>query len=437
MIYPTRRAVLILAVGAPVALLAGALNPAGWLAGPIWIAAFVLLFAVDVALAAPATSLSLDKPSHIRAAIGRDDVAGLMVRFARKRAPKSLEAAISGEPKLGVDDTPIRVPVENGEARLVFGFKPTRRGDSSLNELWTRWSGPLRLAYVQKRFSLGQPVPVRVDMRWVRNQAVRLFSRDAQFGTKAQIEMGQGSEFQSLRDFQTGMDRRAIDWKQSGRHFALLAKEFRTERNHNVIMALDCGRASSEPVAGMPRIDRFIHTALLMSYACLWSGDRAGLYAFDSRPRLSTGALSGINAFKTLQVMAGRIDYSVNETNYTLALATLSGELKRRSLIVIFTDFTDSIAAELMIESMGRILKRHLVLFVLIRDEELESLVATEPQTPEDVSRAVVAATLLRERETVISRLRRMGAHIVDSPAESLGVQAVNTYLDLKRRDLM
>jgi uncharacterized protein (DUF58 family) len=233
------------------------------------------------------------------------------------------------------------------------------------------------------------------------------------------------------------MDRRSIDWKQSARHAALLAKEFRTERNHNVIMALDCGRAACEPVGGMPRIDRFIHAALLLSYACLRSGDRTGIFAFDSQPRVTTGAVSGLDAFRTLQAVAGRIDYSAHETNYTLALATLSGQLQRRSLIVVFTDFTDSTAAELMIESLGRLLRRHLVLFVVLRDDELEGLTAADPQMPEDVSRAVVAGTLLRERETVIGRLRRMGAHIVDAPAERVGTEVVNAYLDLKRRDLL
>jgi hypothetical protein len=100
-------------------------------------------------------------------------------------------------------------------------------------------------------------------------------------------------------------------------------------------------------------------------------------------------------------------------------------------------DFTDSTAAELMIESLGRLLKRHLVLFVVLRDEELEGLAAAAPEMAEDVSRAVVAASLLRERETVIGRLRRMGAHIVDAPADQVGPEAVNAYLDLKRRDLL
>lgn len=437
MIYPTRRAVLIMAAGAPVALMAGVATPLGWVAGPVWIAAVVLLVALDALGSGSRTALEIDAPEPFLAAVGRPGAARLHLRFARGKAPAEVEGALSGDERLGLHRSICRAPVTGEGADIAFPFTPDRRGAATLDELWVRWRGPLGMAWKQKVFSLAIAAPVLTDLQWVRDQAVRLFARDALFGSKAQLIIGEGSEFQALRDFQPGMDRRTIDWKQSMRHTALLAKEFRTERNHNVIMAIDSGRATSEPVAGMPRIDRFIHAALLLSYACLRSGDRAGLFAFDSKPRLATGVVGGLAAFRTLQRLAGQIDYSTHETNYTLALATLSGQLQRRSLVVVFTDFTDSTAAELMIESLGRVLRRHLVLFVVLRDAELEDLAAAQPETPEDVAEAVVAGTLLREREAVVARLRRMGAHIVDAPADRIALDLVNAYLDLKRRDLL
>lgn len=438
MIYPGRRAVMVMAAGAPVALLAGVLTPGGWLAGPVWIAGLMLLVTLDACMAGSRAGLQLDEPRPLSAAVGRSSLAELTIRFAPSgRAPQHVEAALSAESRLCVDHTPRRAEVIEESAALAFPFTPARRGAASLDALWIRWRGPMGLAWKQKVFNLNLPAPVLTDLQWVRDEAVRLFARDAEFGTRTQREIGEGSEFQALRDYQPGMDRRAIDWKQSARHSTLIAKEFRTERNHDVIMALDCGRAACEPVGGMPRMDRFIHAGLLLSYACLRGGDRAGLFAFDSRPRVSTGALGGVDAFRTLQTVAGHIDYSAHETNYTLALATLASQLRRRSLIVVFTDFTDPTAAELMLEALAPMLKRHLALFVILRDDELEGLAAVAPETPEDVARAVVAGALLREREAVLGRLRRMGAHIVDAPADRIGAEVVNAYLDLKRRDLL
>lgn len=437
MIYPTRLAVLAAAAGAPVALLAGAISAELWVLGPLWAAAAVLLVLADGALGGSRTRLTLDTPAPLRAAVARAGEAAFLARFATTRAPRSAEAVLGADRRLGLAVRVSRTAVADGEARFTFPFKPNRRGETTLDALWVRWRGPLGLVWKQKVFALRLPAAVTTDLQGVRDEAVRLFSRNAMFGAKSQLDLGEGSEFQALRDYQPGMDRRAVDWKRSARHAALLAKEFRTERNHHVIMALDCGRAMSEPVDGAPRVDRAINAALLLAYACLRSGDRAGLFAFDSAPRLTTGAVGGVNAFALLQQVVGRIDYSSEETNYTLGLTALSGSLQRRSLLVVFTDFTDSTAAELMIESLGRLLRRHLVLFVVMHDEELETLVAAAPDDPDDVARAVVAATLLRERETVVTRLRRMGVHIVEAPASRMGPAILNAYLDLKRRDLL
>ena len=154
----------------------------------------------------------------------------------------------------------------------------------------------------------------------------------------------------------------------------------------------------------------------------------------DSRPRASSHPISGPRAFPMLQRLAAGVDYSSHETNYTLAMATLAGSLSRRSLIVVFTEFADPISAELMLSATGALLKRHLVLFVVLRDEELEAFTAAEPAEPEDVSRAVMAAGLLRERRLVLTRLRHMGVHVIEAAPDQAGPALVNAYLDLKRR---
>lgn len=436
MIYPTRRAGLAVAAGAPLALIAGSAVEQLWVVGPVWAAALLLLMALDAMLAAARDGLTLDPVGPLSAAVARPGAVRFVARFGGA-APRSLEAALGAAERLGLARRLVSAEVRDGAAEIVMDFTPQRRGLASLETLWIRWRGPLGLVWKQKTFALDYNLAITTDLQWVRDEAVRLFARNALFGTKAQIDLGEGSEFHALRDFQPGMDRRAVDWKQSARHAALLAKEFRTERNHNIVIAMDCGRAMSEPVDGAPRIDRAINGALLLAHACLRSGDRAGLFAFDAAPRLSTGALGGPSAFSVLQQMAGRIDYSTEETNYTLGLSVLAGELRRRSLIVVFTDFTDQTAAQLMIESVGRLVGRHLIMFVVLQDRELEDMIVAEPREPEDVARAVFAGSLRRERELVISRLRRLGVHIVETPAEAIGPSVINAYLDLKRRDLL
>jgi uncharacterized protein (DUF58 family) len=169
----------------------------------------------------------------------------------------------------------------------------------------------------------------------------------------------------------------------------------------------------------------------------LKDGDRVGLFGFDSHPRVASNTVSGQRAFATLQRVAAEIDYSAAETNYTLALATLATGLSRRSLIVVFTEFADTTSAELMLAALGPLLSRHLVLFIVMRDEELEAFAAAEPNAADDVVRAVTAAALLRQRKLVISRLRHLGVHVVEAAHDHVGPALVAAYLDFKRRSLL
>jgi uncharacterized protein (DUF58 family) len=280
-------------------------------------------------------------------------------------------------------------------------------------------------------------VLISPDIRPVREKSAQLINRDAHHGLVPQLQVGEGAEFEALTDYRQGMDRRSIDWKTSARHTMLIAKEYRTERNNHIVMAVDGGRVMCEPLGGVPRIDRAVSAALLTAFVALKDGDRVGLFAFDSRPRVSSRPISGERAFTLLQRVAAGIDYSAHETNYTLGMATLAGSLNRRSLIVVFTEFADTISAELMLEAIGTLLKRHLVLFVVFRDEELEAFTTAEPAGPEDISRAVTAAGLLRERRLVLTRLRHLGVHVIEAAADTAGPALVSAYLDLKRRNLL
>lgn len=435
MIYPTRRCVVVAVLGAPVALVAGLIQPGLWLAAPAWLLAVGMAMLVDALFAPSPRALVADFEAPGYLAVAAPAAARLAVVFGtRGRLPAGLQAALDAEPRVGLLNVRGR---SAGPGDFVFDLRPERRGQAVFAQAVLRWQGPLGLIWRQTRRKLAITAPIGSDIRRIEDEAVNMFSRDALHGAKVQQDLGEGAEFHALSEFHSGMDRRTVDWKQSARHQTLLAKEFRTERNHQIVMALDCGRVMSEPIDGAPRIDRAIHGALILAYASLRSGDRAGLFAFDDRPRLSTGSLSSVAGFPLLVRQAAAIDYGVEETNYALGLSTLSASLKRRSLVVIFTEFADSTAAELMIETTGRLIKRHLVLFVVMRDEELEALVTAPPETPEDVSRAVVAATLLRERDLVLARLRRLGAHIVEAPADRIGPEILNAYLDLKRRDLL
>jgi uncharacterized protein (DUF58 family) len=138
-----------------------------------------------------------------------------------------------------------------------------------------------------------------------------------------------------------------------------------------------------------------------------------------------------------LQQRTADLQYSRAETNFTLGLVELDRRLKRRSLVVVLTDFVDTVTAELMVENLGRLARRHLVLFTTLRDQALVETADGAPRDLTDLNRAMVARDLLREREVVLLRLRRLGAHCIEAPPGGLSTRLINRYLDIKRRELV
>ena len=104
------------------------------------------------------------------------------------------------------------------------------------------------------------------------------------------------------------MDRRRIDWKSSARHSRLYARENEAERDNQIVFAFDCGQAMSEPVDGLPRIDRAVSAALMAAYVALKGGDRVALFGFADRPTLLTPFATDSRAFTRLQSAAAGLD---------------------------------------------------------------------------------------------------------------------------------
>jgi uncharacterized protein (DUF58 family) len=370
------------------------------------------------------------------AGIGAGDVfARLRLDFGAGRGPARLSADLQANRILAPGPARSAVRLGDGVHEFAFRVGLKRRGEGRLERAFLRWRGPLGLAWRERAEPLDRAIVVTPDLRAVEREAAKLFSRTMMHGIKPLRDRGDGSEFDALAEFQNGMDRRLVDWKQSARHNKLLAKEVRAERNHQIVFAMDTGRLMCEPVARAPRVDWGVNAALLLADVSLVLGGGVAFFGFDARPHLATGFAAGPGAFAHLQALTGRLDYSSEETNYTLGLTTLAERLQRRSMVVVFTDFADSTSAELMVENITRLARRHMIMFVAFRDEELESLRDAAPQNSDDVSRAVIAQRLLRERSIVLARLRRLGVRIVDAPLDRLGPELVQAYDQLRREE--
>jgi uncharacterized protein (DUF58 family) len=433
LIVPTRRAVLLLVLTAPLALLMAALVPAVWSVAPALAGTLLMLTVIDGLLAGRLIDVRVIAPDEI--AVGTTGEIAVLADFAGDvatvAAALTLDSRLTPGGRLDLALTADAATAHSG----IAAFTPDRRGIGIVNRLALRWHGPLGLGARQTSRPTTHTIRIIPDIGPVRSPALQAFLRDSQFGIVARRLRGEGSMFEALAEFQPGMDRRRIDWKSSARHGLLYARENEAERNNQIVLAFDCGQAMCEPVAGLPRIDRAVTAALTTAWVALKTGDRVALFGFAAQVTVATPFAADTRGFHKLQEAAASLDYRAEEPNFTLALASLTARLQRRSLVVVFSEFTDPAGAELMIESISRLVARHRVVFVTLADEELEAIAAALPDTAQALAMAVTADSLLRQRALVVERLRQLGVDVIAAPYRLVGVRLLDAYLAITRSE--
>lgn len=353
---------------------------------------------------------------------------GLAARLSPPEGLDAPEDLVFAPAPPGPDGAP-RGAVAHGE------MTARRRGRWRIEAVWLFWTSRFGLFEFTPRAPLALSVAVTPDIRPIQSGRVDAVVRAALYGAKETANRGEGSDFFELREFASGMDVRAIDWKRSARRRQLVAKERRAEENHPVVLALDNGHVMREELDGLPKIDRQISAALALGWAAVLGGDLIGLFAYDARPRLFLPPAPGRGAFAQVRAQTAELAYRSVAANHTFAMAELLQRLRRRSLVVVFSDFVDSVSGELLMENVALLNRHHVVVFVSLRDPALTAAAAAATESLTDVARAVSAAQMLRERRAVLERLQRLGVSCVDaSPAEATP-RLVSTYLSIKARE--
>ncbi|MGR4841225.1 DUF58 domain-containing protein [Rhizobium sp. LARHSG275] len=405
----------------------------------MWLALAALTVA-DLVISNLAGRMTIDFDLPPQGFVGHTAAFTVGIRPQKGPLSRKIEIRLDLASELIVDEIRWLDPASGageGEVKASLDLHLTRRGRHTVNELWLKWPSRLKLLEMIAKMPVGQEIAVQPDISPVLSGAIKTQILPLEAGQKDLRLRGEGSEFHQLREFVSGMDPRSIDWKRSARMRSLVVREMRAERNHQIILCVDSGRLMAEQLAGFTKLDRAINAALAMCWGAGLAGDLVGFYSFDSRPRLFVPALPGRAAFPRLRTVCAGLRYETQETNHTLGLTHLSGRLKRRSLIVIFSDFVDTITAELMIENMQVLARHHFVVYVALRDPMLAKLIEPQETTLDAVARSVAVRQILQERRAVMEKLARLGVLCLDSTPEALTSDLIARYIEIKSREMI
>ena len=336
-----------------------------------------------------------------------------------------------------VDELRASVP-PLGRARLVRAMTPRCRGRAHFSSLYVWYESPLGL--LRRRMVVPSEADLRVfpDLSAVeRFGALHVRNRLVEAGLRRMRLRGNGTEFESLRDWTSGDSFRSIDWKATARRGRTMVAQYEVERGQNLMIVLDAGRLMTPRVGQQRKFDYAITAALSLAAIAGLASDKVGLIAFAGgilaaqAPRAARGSLA------QLAERVYDLEPLFEESDYDAAFAYLRTHLRRRTLVIFFTDMIDPAAQSSVLTEIGSIAVRHVVLCVFMNDAAIDARLNAEPETPQDVYETSVALALRAERAAASAVLERLGVHSIDVPAERLTTALIDHYLRVKTRGML
>lgn len=386
---------------------------------------------VDLAAAGGLRGLRIERSGDRLARLGEPARVHLSVANTGRRRVRGV-VRDAWVPSAGAVGDRHQIDVSAGERRvLTTTLRPTRRGERYAAGVTVRSAGPLGLAARQGSRTLAWTVrvlPAFASRTHLPSRLARLRQLD---GRTLALARGQGTEFDSLRDYVPGDDVRAIDWRATARRREMVVRTWRPERDRQLLVVLDTARTSAGRVGDAPRLDAAMDAALLLTALAARAGDRVSLLAYDRRVRASVqgvGATAVLSAF--VDAMAA-LEPELAELDARGLLGAIFARARHRSLVVLLTSLDAAAAEQGVLTMLGPLVRRHQLLVGSVSDPHVEELAAGRGDA-EAVYAAASAERARTERYRVAEQLIRHGAEVVDAPPEQLPPRLADAYLALK-----
>lgn len=319
-----------------------------------------------------------------------------------------------------------------------YSVRPTSRGEFQFGHIFYRVEG--RWGLMRAQFEIPATLPVKVYPNVKQLSQVELALAHAsmlQFGLKPARLLGEGTEFESLRDYVPDDDYRWIDWKATARRNRLISRSYETERNQRLILAIDTGRLMGAKVGDFTKLDYAANAAAMLAQVGLSKGDLVGLLLFANRIVAYLPPDKGREHLSRIVEFLHRAHPVRLESDYALAFAHLARKNGRRTLMVCFTDLVDAEASKGLIAGMRQLAPRHLPVCVTISDSDLMAAQRLAPETTPAAFELVAAMELWEDYQKAVRFLEHQGALTVSVPANALTPAVINRYLEVKRRGLL
>ena len=430
--YLTGRFALLVALGAVPVVLLSIAGVDAWLAAAAWIVLCAVIAFADAAASADPRSISVERGASRRTLLGQRVEAELWLRNNGTRRARG-RVRDAWQPTAGAPADRPEIDIPSGERRrIVVPLLPRRRGELRSEFVAVRTDGPFRLA--GRQITLASRGSVRVlppftARRHLPSRLARL--RELDGNTSVQVR-GQGTEFDSLREYVRGDDVRSIDWRATARAGTTMLRTWRPERDRHVVIVIDTGRTAAARVGDGVRLDAAMEAALLLAALATRAGDHTHVLMFDRVTRARVTRVEGPSLLPALVDAMAPVEPQLIDTDWDAAFAQVRALTSRPSLVVLLTAQDAPEAARGFLGSLPALSRRSHVLVGTVTDTREPEPHTGEHRDASVVYRAAAAERAIRDADLVAAAIGRAGAEAVADSPESLPPRIADRYLELK-----
>ncbi|MGZ4515546.1 MAG: DUF58 domain-containing protein [Mycobacterium sp.] len=400
----------------------------------------VIVVIVDIGLAASTRKLRYVRSPDRSARLAQQVDVGLLIhndgrRRFRGQVRDAWPPSAGARPRIH----PVNIPA--GQHQHVRSqLRPVRRGEQRAAVVTARSIGPLGLA--GRQGSQGVPGLLRVLPPFLsrKHLPARLAKLREIDGLLPTLIRGQGTEFDSLREYVVGDDVRSIDWRATARRADVVVRTWRPERDRRVVIVLDTGRTAAGRVgvdptaadpAGWPRLDWSMDAALLLAALASRAGDHVDFLAHDRVSRAGVFGASRTELLAQLVEAMAPLQPALLESDWTAMVSAIARRARRRSLVVLLTDLNATALDEGLLPVLAQLSAKHHLMLAAVADPRVDQMAAGRSD-PAAVYDAAAAERSRNDRRAIATRLRRSGVEVVDAPPTELAPALADRYLAMK-----
>src|SRR5688572_6641401 len=348
------------------------------------------------------------------------------------------------DPDLRVTGLPARCDLlPRKRVEIAYEAVPTRRGQIGFEPAELRIRSWLALYDLGARVGETETRRSYPDFAQVARYAWLAGDRRLQeIGIKTYQQRGEGTDFKQLAEYRYGDSVRHIDWKATLRQNKPILREFQDERDQCVMLLIDCGRRmrayDTDAGIGSSHFDQVLNAVMLLSYVALRQGDAVGALTFGTPEGQSRvfAPRKGAHALNALMGELYSVQPSPTHSDYVSIAQTLLLRHRKRSLVIVITNFRDEDSSELS-QALKLLRSRHLVLLASLRERVVGELISRNLDSGEAALDVGSPHLYEQSRRDAFNRLAARDALMVDAEPQNLGIELVNRYNAVKRAGLI